>query len=121
VVAAAVETDGRHLVAYIPAAASARLLPDLEASGQVAVVFSRPPDERSCQVKGRFAGARPARADEQAFVQAQWDRCLERLASIGFARATFGHWSAWPCTAVRVQVDAIFNQTPGPGAGAPLA
>ena len=121
VIAAAVEADGRHLIAYIPERASPRLLPQLETSGQVAVVFSRPPDERSCQVKGRFVGARPARADEQAFVQAQWDRCLERLASIGFARATFGHWSVWPCTAVRLQVEAIFNQTPGPGAGAPLA
>ena len=72
-------------------------------------------------MKGTFEGARAATADERAVVLAQWDRWLDRLTTIGYPRPTFEHWTAWPCVAIRVRVNAIFNQTPGPGAGAPLA
>jgi hypothetical protein len=121
VVAVAVEGDGAHIVAYLPEASGSQVLPDLQGNGQAALVFARPPDERACQVKGMFVDARAARADEQTMVQAQWDRWLDRLTTIGIARPTFAHWTTWPCIAIRVRVNAIFNQTPGPGAGAPLA
>lgn len=120
VVAVAVEPDGAHVVAYVPEAVAGELLPDLESNGQAAIVFARPPDERACQLKGEFAGARAATDDERGVVEGQWDRWLERLASIGYARQTFAHWTTWPCVAIRVRVNAIFNQTPGPGAGASL-
>jgi hypothetical protein len=120
VVAVTVEGDGRHLVAYVPDAAAPQVLPDLEANGQAALVFARPPDERACQVKGTFTSARPASEAERAGVLAQWDRWLDRLASIGVPRATLEPWITWPCTAIRLRVTAIFDQTPGPNAGAPL-
>jgi hypothetical protein len=121
VVAVLVERDGTHVVAYVPDVAARGVLPDLESNGQAALVFARPPDERACQLKGTFAGARPATADEYAAVQGQWDRWLDRLSTIGYPRPTFECWAKWPCIAIRVKVNAIFNQTPGPGAGAPLA
>ena len=121
VVAVTVDGDGRHLVAYVPDAAAPQVLSDLESNGQAALVFARPPDERACQVKGTFTGARPASAEERAGVEAQWDRWLDRLASIGVARATLEPWITWPCTAIRLRVTAIFNQTPGPNAGSPIA
>ena len=120
VVAVTVEGDGRHLVAYVPDAAAPQVLPDLEANGQAALVFARPPDERACQVKGTFTSARPASEAERAAILAQWDRWLDRLASIGVPRATLEPWISWPCTAIRLRVTAIFDQTPGPNAGAPL-
>ena len=120
VVAVSVEDDGRHLVAYVSETAAPQVLADLESNGQAALVFSRPPDERTCQVKGTFAGARAATAAERPFVEGQWDRWLDRLATIGYPRETFAHWTRWPCLALRVSVTALFNQTPGPGAGAPL-
>jgi|EndMetStandDraft_8_1072994.scaffolds.fasta_scaffold166881_2 hypothetical protein len=121
VVSVAVDPDGRHIVAYVPDAAVAQVLPDLQSNGQAALVFARPPDERACQLKGTFTNARPATAAERAGVEAQWDRWLDRLASIGVARATLEPWITWPCTAIRLRVTAIFDQTPGPNAGAPLA
>ncbi len=121
VVAATVEHGGMHVVAYVPDVSVGHVLSDLESNGHVALVFARPPDERACQVKGTFVGARPATAEERAVVDAQWDRWLDRLTTIGYARQTFEHWTTWPCAAIRVRVNAIFNQTPGPGAGAPLA
>ena len=121
VVSVAVDPDGRHIVAYVPDAAVAQVLPDLQSNGQAALVFARPPDERACQLKGTFTNAQPATAAERAGVEAQWDRWLDRLASIGVARATLEPWVTWPCTAIRLRVTAIFNQTPGPNAGAPIA
>jgi len=104
----------------VPTAGARHVLPDLEANGQAALVFARPPDERACQVKGVFTGVRAADAAERPFVLDQWDRWLGRLETIGYPRATWENWAAWPCVAIRVRATALFNQTPGPGAGAAL-
>ena len=121
VVAARVEDGGTHLVLFLTPVAARGVLPDLESTGQAAVCFVRPPDERACQIKGEFAGTRDAIEGERAMVQGQWDRWLDRLTTIGFSRAMYAHWPSWPCVAMRVRVTAIFNQTPGPGAGGPLS
>ena len=102
-------------------AAARQVLPDLEANGQAALVFARPPDERACQVKATFTGSRPANDAERERVQAQWERWVDRLAMIGVSRGTLEPWTSWPCVAIRLRVTAIFNQTPGPNAGAQLA
>jgi hypothetical protein len=120
-VAVSVDADGTHVIAYVPETAAPTVLADLESNGQAALVFARPPDERACQLKGTFAGARRASDDERRLVEAQWSRWLDRLTTIGYPRETFERWTTWPCVAVRVRVNAIFNQTPGPGAGAPIA
>jgi hypothetical protein len=120
VMAVRVDDGGTHLVAYVTKPAAAHVLPDLRANGQAAIVFARPPDERACQVKGVFTGARAATAREKTFVLDQADRWLARLESIGCPRAMWTNWETWPCVAIRVRVTALFNQTPGPGAGAPL-
>jgi hypothetical protein len=120
VVAVKVDEDGRHVTAYVPAAAAPLLVPDFEAGSQAALVFARPPDERACQVKGVYAGSRDARADEESFVADQWGRWMRRLETIGLPRMVYESWQVWPCVAVRVRVTALFDQTPGPGAGRPL-
>ena len=120
IVAVKVEDDGQHVVAYVPKLAAQQVVPDLEANGQAALVFARPPDERACQVKGVFIDARAARSSERPFVIGQWDRWLTRLEGIGYPRAAAENWQTWPCVAIRVRVTALFNQTPGPGAGAAL-
>jgi hypothetical protein len=120
VVAARVEDDGTHLTAFIPARAAPQVVPDLEANGQAAIVFARPPDERSCQVKGVFAGMGATGAAEERFVREQWQRWLERLTTIGLPLSTLEGWDAWPCVAIRIRVTALFNQTPGPNAGSVL-
>src|SRR5918992_1487058 len=63
-----VQEDRVHLVVYVAERAAARVLPDLESNGQAAVVVARPSDDRSCQLKGVFAGVRPAAPDERAVI-----------------------------------------------------
>ena len=120
VVAVRVEDEGRQVVAFVPERAAPQVLPDLESNGQAALVFSRPPDERACQVKGVFVESRPAGSEDERFVIDQWERWVVRLTSIGLPRQTTEPWQTWPCVAVRVRVTALFEQTPGPRAGAAL-
>jgi hypothetical protein len=121
VVAVSVDADGRHVVAYVPEPAARRVVPDLEDNGHAALVFARPPDERACQLKGTYVRSWPATEDERAIVQTQWGWWVDRLEMIGIERPTMAEWITWPCVAIRVRVTAIFNQTPGPDAGAPIA
>lgn len=120
VTALVIEPDGRHVVAFVPTVAAAAILADLGDNGQVAMVCARPPDERGCQVKGVFIEARDAREDERALVMEQWERFRDKLALIGLPRVATDAWITWPCLAIRVRVQALFDQTPGPGAGARL-
>jgi len=121
VVALKVDDDLQHVVAFVPTVSAAPVLSDFSSNGQVAVVCTRPPDDKGCQLKGVFADARDARPDEQPSVLDQWERFRDRLEQLGLPRAPTDGWVTWPCVAIRFRVSAVFDQTPGPGAGAPLA
>src|SRR6478672_2595844 len=95
-----VEDDGRHLVVYVAQVAAARILGDLEDNGQAAVGFARPIDDKACQVK-------------QPFIAKQWDGFLASLEQIGIPRAATRAWITWPAVAIRLRVNALFDQTPG--------
>jgi hypothetical protein len=102
-----VDADGRELVVFVPQVAIGHILPDLEANGQAAVVFVRPHDDRSCQVKGEFLGAAPASAAEKDLVMAQWNGFLDDLERIGIPRTMLGHWAVWPSIAVRLRATRL--------------
>jgi hypothetical protein len=115
-----VDADGRHVEVYLAKVAATRILPDLQANGQAAVGFGRPVDDRSCQVKGLFLAVRDVSEDERTFITDQWERFLANLEKIGIPRAATRAWITWPVVAIRLRANAIFDQTPGPGAGAPI-
>lgn len=120
-VAVRVEEGGTHLVVYVPQIATGRILPNLEANGQIAVSVARPRDDRACQVKGVFAGARLAEDPERDDVLAQWEGFRSALEYIGISRQVTSGWIAWPAVAVRLKATAVFEQTPGPGTGMAMA
>ena len=37
---------------------------------------------------------------------------------IGIPLIATVNWASWPCVAIRLKVNALFDQTPGPKAGA---
>ena len=120
VVAAIVDDDRTHVTAFIPKADSREVLANLEANGQVALCFGRPVDDHACQIKGVFVSARAATRGERSTIDAQWEQSLQQLEHISIPRVLWAGYALWPCVAVRIRVTAVFNQTPGPGAGAPL-
>jgi hypothetical protein len=122
VTAVRVEDQGRHLVAYLPKAATPAVLDDLRSNGQAALSFARPTDDRAVQVKGEFISVRDADASDEAFALGQWRSLIGELDAIGLAALTSTNtWLMWPCVAVKIRVTAIFSQTPGPEAGAVLS
>lgn len=118
--AATVEADGLHMTVFVPARGAAAVLRDLEAAPQAAVLFVRPTDDKACQLKGVFEGSRAAKAGERREVERQAEGFIASLEAIGIARELTASWVWWPCKAVRIRVTDIFEQTPGPGAGAPM-
>ena len=119
-IAVTVEEGGTHIVVYVADIAAGRILPDLEANGQIAVSVGRPRDDRAGQVKGVFAAARAADDAERDRVLAQWEGFRSALEYIGISRQVTSGWVAWPAVAVRLKVTAVFEQTPGPSAGTPI-
>ena len=114
-----VDADGAHFEVFLAEPAARRVLPDLQANGQAAVSFGRPVDDRACQVKGVFAGVRAASGHERERIRSQFESFLANLEQIGIPRAGADNWSRWPAVAIRLRATAIFEQTPGPGTGAP--
>jgi hypothetical protein len=121
VAAAVVDADRTHLTVFLPKAGADDVVANLEANGQAALCFARPVDDRACQVKGVFVGMRAASKKERAIVGLQWEGCLQQLEQVGIPRALWAGHVVWPCLAVRVRTTAVFDQTPGPAAGVPLA
>ena len=121
VVAIKVEDDGQHVVAH-----------RAEGSGAAGGAGSRVKrtsctrvraSARRASVSGERRvrrGARRACVRAIVRVRAVGTVWVRQLGSIGFPPAATENWQTWPCVAIRLRVTALFNQTPGPGAGAAL-
>jgi hypothetical protein len=120
-IAARVDEGGKHLVVYLSEVAARRILPDLLSNGLAAVVFARPRDDRACQVKGTYVSHRPVKERERVKALAQWNAFLESLEYIGIPARAAATWVHVADIAICLEVTAVFEQTPGPQAGQPLA
>lgn len=115
-----VEDDGRHVVVFVPKSASPQIFENLRTNGWLAVSMARPVDERAVQLKGLMLSSWDAKPEEDAFARGQWAGFLSQLDAIGLPGVATSSWTVFPCVAVRLKVTAVFNQTPGPDAGAVL-
>lgn len=118
-----VEAGAGAITVYLARRQSRRLLEDLAATGQVAVVFSEPSTHRSVQLKASRVEMRSA-GDEDAPVLAAYLRSMEHeIQQVGFGppvtRALLAH-RLEDVVAVRFVPEQAFEQTPGPRAGATL-
>jgi hypothetical protein len=118
VAAVAVGKDRQHVIAYVPAVSAPRVLRDLQANGQAALAFARPVDDRAAQVKGEFVDSWTASEPERQIVDVQMRGTLGQLEAVGIPPTAMKNWVMWPCVAIRIRVNAVFDQTPGPKAGA---
>jgi hypothetical protein len=116
-----VDHDRARVTLFVYQPAAAGILADLEAHPEIAVCVDRPADNRACQLKGHFANSRPAVPAERAEIQRQTDGFLANLETIGIPREMTAGWRFWPSVAIELHVTELYEQTPGPGAGEPLA
>lgn len=112
--------DGGRLTVYLPDATSATSLANLRENGAIAVVLSEPLTHRTVQLKGRAEEIRPAREDEREAVLRHAALFDAQVETIGLPPAVVRRRAKWPCHAVTFEIAGAWEQTPGPGAGAPL-
>jgi hypothetical protein len=116
-----VEEDRRTLRVCVLEAQARRFLGDLRLGCRVAVNATDVLDLRSLQVKGVLCERRASTLAEQAACRAYTHELVEMFVRIGVPRdGCGGLWHSGPIAVVRVAVDALFDQTPGAGAGSKL-
>lgn len=118
--AARVEKDLTHMTLFFFEQAAPDVLRDLKCCPWIAAVLDRPTSHRACQVKGTFVSSRPGRPSERKLVERQVEALRADLERIGLPLALTAGWTYWPSVALRVRVEQLFEQTPGPGAGEPM-
>jgi len=118
-----VSADRARVTVLVPADQNPELVEALRASRAVAVVFSQPSTHRTIQLKGIDAVVEPAAPDDRERA-ARWSAAfVAELAALGYdARMVDAFLWCDPAGLVAVSFSpcAAFQQTPGPGAGAPL-
>ena len=88
---------------------------------RVAATFVDPASYRAFQLKGR-ATVRPTDLDERARAETYAARAETALADFGVPRPAIRHWlTVRDLVIASLVVDRVFEQTPGPRAGAVVA
>jgi hypothetical protein len=102
---------------FLPAAASAVTLSNLRDNGQIALTFSRGFDHRSVQVKGHVVSISETNEEQRQLQDRYFARFSEGLIFIGHQERLLRRVRYYPSYAVAFQIESMFDQTPGPGAG----
>lgn len=113
--------DRQHVTAFLAEAIAARTLANLRANPRVGIQVSNPPDHRTLQLKGVLYATRNAEPDDRAYIEQFIEELGHSVEGFGMPFERIVRMNAWPAIAIDVRVDEIFLQTPGPGAGRPLA
>ncbi|NLS05974.1 hypothetical protein HGP14_21770 [Rhizobium sp. P32RR-XVIII] len=84
----------------------------------IATTYVRASDYKACQIKGRVLAVGPADAAGRALGQAYVAEQLARMLALGVTRMQLsGTLSDEDLICLTIEPQAIFEQTPGPGAG----
>jgi hypothetical protein len=118
-----ISADRTEFAVFVPRQ-SERVLADLRATAQAAVVFTEPSTHRSMQVKGSEARITPLEEGDWPVVSAHADDLVAEICPLGYTEALVRKMTE--CTpqqvvAVRFTPSSAFGQTPGPRAGAAIS
>jgi hypothetical protein len=112
--------DGQHVTVVLPTLASHGVIQQLQADPRIAIVLELSSTHRTLQIKGRVVSQRATPDAERALVEQAVLDFAAVLEQIGMPRRLTERLIFWPATSLEVQVDQLFEQSPGPGAGEPL-
>lgn len=119
-VALTASPDLTRATIYVPMATSSDLVAGVAATKRLAVVATYPPDHFSIQLKGKTGGLRLAADEERELIEDRVEGFAEVLSALGFPRRLVQSLNHWPAFAIDLQVEEVFDQTPGPKAGMPV-
>lgn len=118
-----VDADGRSITIILSALQAGAVLADLRANRRLAVAFCRPTTDQTLQIKTFDAEVVALVRDDYCMLAEYTTQLIAELGPIGFPdtiiRPLFT-CSPSDAVAVRFSPCAVFDQTPGPNAGARL-
>jgi hypothetical protein len=112
--------DGERVTVILPTPAGRDVIKQLEADPRIAIVCELSATHQTLQLKGRVLSMRPTREDERPAIEASVGAFFAALEQIGVPRRLTERLVRWPATSIEVQVEQLFEQSPGPGAGDPF-
>ena len=118
-----VAANRERVTVFIASAQYEPFFAALAASRAIAVVFSLPSTHRTVQLKGTDAAVGPLEPGDAQMIERHVDDFAGELGALGYPRDVVRayHWcDAAELRAVTFTPSAAFEQTPGPGAGAPM-
>jgi hypothetical protein len=117
-----VSADRRKLTVFLCASREAQLLACLRENGAIALTVTRPKTHETLQFKGTVSAILPWTDADRAEIAAYRQSFIEELAGLGYRHGFSGTVLAAgeDGMAVAFEPTAIYDQTPGPKAGAML-
>jgi hypothetical protein len=119
-----VAADRRSITLLLPTLQCRQLLADIATTRALAVVFTEPSTHRTQQFKGSDAHETPVLPGDLELVAAHIQAFADAIMPLGYSRELALSVHDVPegrLTAVTFGIDAIFDQTPGPRAGAKVS
>lgn len=96
-------------------------LDHLTVGAPVAVTAADVPTLRAVQIKGHCLAVEPATAEDRRYAARSTDAFFTKITEVdGASRQLLDRWNPVDVVACVLSVDGVYDQTPGPGAGAPL-
>lgn len=118
-----VSPDRRRVTLYADQHLAHAAVRDLRDGHPIAAVFSLPATHRTLQIKGARAEVASVAPADREYCREHTQALVEHIAGLGYpadgVRCYF-HYSPEQLVAVTFEPAAIFEQTPGPGAGGPM-
>jgi hypothetical protein len=112
--------DGSNVTLCITARDGSPTRTNLESNGRIAVTCSRPTTYRTIQLKGSVVEIRDVRPDDEQRVAGHLEAFIAEAQKLGLPQGFGQTFVAGELIAVTFAVEELYDQTPGPGAGAPL-
>jgi hypothetical protein len=109
--------DEQTATVWVPVPTSQETITNLAVNPRIAVVLSEPQTHVTVQIKGISRSVRLATADEREHVARQMERFGAALDVIGLPRRVTNRINRWPAFAIELEIEHVFDQTPGPKAG----
>lgn len=117
-IAIALRENFETVTVYVPSATGQETVANLATTRRVAISCTHPLSHLAMQIKGLTRGVRLAPASDEAFVRERFEQFGNVLEEIGLARSVWASVVHWPAFAIDVSIEQVFDQTPGPNAGA---
>ncbi len=102
---------------YVPDVEGAETLSNFEDNGMVALTISDAATHETYQFKGPCLSVRPSEDKDTAIQDIHRSKLISHLGALGYPDEILTGFTFYPSTAVTFNVEDVFVQTPGPGAG----